>query len=274
MVYRLGKTGWNSVGEVITIRRLCGERDSPLGHGSVERVPIAGCSIRSDLQNRLSGGDDNPHLIRISGWCPRVRMGTQSVDPSQYLKPSECTIKKLDGHLRFESRKHRLSIDRHDLTQAEWKNCATVLIGTTGDSHDDPLTFRDDGQRLSFLILCLTSKKDIYERVGIFDVLLEHTSSRVSHRSGDETPDWDEDLCNNRYTIKELDSIDDLLIDGLKMTHDIRQRLYRTQEDRADDYDFGEDPYRFTEEPEETFEDDFLLSWSFPDWETRVFIVR
>jgi hypothetical protein len=235
---------------------------------------IAECSDRSDLQTLPSAADDNLHLIKISGWCPRVRMGRQSVDPSQYIKASECTIKKPDGRLHFEFEEDSVSIDRHDLTQTQWENCVIVLIGSTENSHINSLTLQDNNYVFVFLILCTTSEKEIYERVGIFDVLLEHTSSRVSHRSGDKTPDWDEDWCDDGYTIEELDSIDDILIDGSKMTHDIRQRLYRTQEDRADDYDFGKDPYRFIEEPEETFEDDFVLSWSFPDWETRVFIVR
>jgi hypothetical protein len=237
-------------------------------------VSVAGCSDRSDLRTQPAGVDDNPHLIRISGWCPRVRMGRQSVDPSQYVKSSECTIEKLDGRLRFESQEYPLSIDRHDLTQTEWESCVTVLIGSTRNSHNSPLTIRNSWAVLSFLILCPTSEKNIYERVGIFEVLLEHTSSGVPHRRGDETPDWDGDRCDDGYTIEELDSINDLLMFNLTMTHDMRQGLYRTQEDEADDYDFGKNPNRFTEKPDENYEDSLVFSSDFPDWETRVFIVR
>lgn len=152
-------------------------------------ISVARCSDRSDFRTQPAGVDDNPHLIRISGWCPRVRMGRQSVDPSQYVKSSECTIKKLDGRLRFESQGNYLSIDRHDLTQTEWESCVTVLIGSTKDAHNSPLTIHNSWVWFSFLILCPTSEKNIYERVGIFDVGLEHTSSRVPHRRGDETPD-------------------------------------------------------------------------------------
>lgn len=39
---------------------------------------IAECSDRSDLQTLPSGADDNPHLIKISGWCPSVRIHGQT----------------------------------------------------------------------------------------------------------------------------------------------------------------------------------------------------
>ena len=237
-------------------------------------ISVARCSDRSDFRTQPAGVDDNPHLIRISGWCPRVRMGRQSVDPSQYVESSECTIKKLDGRLRFESQKSRLSIDRHDLTQTEWESCVTVLIGSTKDAHNSPLTIHNSWVWFSFLILCPTSEKNIYERVGIFEVWLEPTSSGVSHRRGDETPDWDGDRCDDGHTIEELDSIDDLLMFGLTMTHDIRQGLYRTQDDEANDYDLRKDPNRFVEEPDEDFEDSIVFPLEFPDWETRVFVVR
>ena len=237
-------------------------------------VSIAEYSNRSDLQTRRYGVDDNPRMIRISGWCPRVRMGRQSVDPSQYVESSECTIKKLDGRLRFDSQKYGLSIDRHDLTQTEWESCVTLLIGSTEDSHNSPLTIQNPWTGLSFLILCPTSEKNIYERVGIFEVPLAHTSSGVSHRRGDDTPDWDGDRCDDEHTIEELDSIDDLLMFGLTMTHDIRQGLYRTQDDEANDYDLRKDPNRFVEEPDEDFEDSIVFPLEFPDWETRVFVVR
>lgn len=136
------------------------------------------------------------------------------------------------------------------------------------------MTFQDDGKRFSFLILCPTSEKDIYERVGVFHAWFQHTFSRVSYQSGDETPDWDGDQCDDGYTIGELDSIDDVLMFNLTMTHDMRQGLYRTQEDEADHYDFGKDPNRFTEKPDEEFGDSFVFPRGFPDWETRVFIVR
>ncbi|CAI9631203.1 unnamed protein product [Alternaria burnsii] len=237
-------------------------------------VSIAECSNRSDLQTRPYGADGNPHLIRISGWCPRVRMSRQSVNPSQYVKSSECTIKKLVGRLRLESQEDDLSIDRHDLTQTEWESCVTVLIGSTEDSHQSPLTIQDRLAGLSFLILCPTSEKNIYERVGIFYVWLTQTFSRVSDRRGDETPDWDGDRCDDGHIIEELDSIDDFLMFGLTMTHDMRQGLYRTQEDEANDYDLRKDPNRFVEEPDEDFEDSIVFPLEFPDWKTRVFIVR
>jgi hypothetical protein len=237
-------------------------------------VSIAGYSNRSDLRTQPSDADDDPNLIRISGWCPRVRMGRQSVDPSQYVKPSECTIEKPDGRLRFESRGDWVSMDRHDLTQTEWESCVPVLIGSTEDSHDSPLTLQDDNHIFTFLLLCPTSEKDIYERVGIFYVLLKRTSSGVSHQNDGQAPDWDEDRCDDEHTIEELDPIDDLLMVGLTMTHDMRQGLYRTQEDEADDYDLKKDLNRFFEEPDEDFEDSIVFPLDFPDWETRVFIVR
>jgi hypothetical protein len=237
-------------------------------------VSIAGCSNRSELRTQPAVIDNNPRLIRISGWCPRVRMGRQSVDPSQYVKPSECTIKKLDGRLRFDSREDWVSIDRHDLTHTEWESCVTVLIGSTGDSHDSPLTLQNELQELSFLILCPTSEKDVYERVGIFHVELEHTYFEGSYQSDGETPDWDRDRSYYGNTIEELNSIDDLPIVGLTMTHNMHQGLCRTQEDEPDDYDLGNDFHRFTEEPNEDFEDVLVFSSDFPDWETRVFIVR
>lgn len=61
---------------------------------------------------------------------------------------------------------------------------------------------------------------------------------------------------------------------GLTMTHDMRQGLYRTQEDEANDYDLRKDPNRFVEEPDEDFEDSIVFPLEFPDWETRVFVVR
>jgi hypothetical protein len=149
-----------------------------------------------------------------------------------------------------------------------------VLIGSTEDSHDSPLTLQDDGHIFTFLLLCPTFEKDIYERVGIFYVLLKRTSSGVSHQNEGQAPDWDEDRCDDEYTIEELDPIDDLLMVGLTMTHDMRQGLYRTQEDEADDYDLKKDLERFFEEPDEDFEDSIVFLSDFPDWETRVFIVR
>ena len=154
-------------------------------------VSITACSNRSDLRTQFPGVKDDPHSIRISGWCPRVRMGRRSVDRSQYVEPSECTIKKSDGHLRFASRKGSISLDRHDLTHTEWKSCVTVLIGSTGDSRGYPLSLRNNFYRLGFLILCSTFEKDVYERVGICHVWLEHTSSRDSFVFSSDFPDWD-----------------------------------------------------------------------------------
>ena len=237
-------------------------------------VSAAECSNRSDLQTRPYGADGNPHLIRISGWCPCVRMGRQSVDPSRYVKSTECTIEKPDGQLRFRSEESSISLDRDDLTQTEWENCVVVLIGSTNDSHDSPLTLRDDRCRLSFLILCPTSDKDIYERAGIFQVWLGHTLSRGFSRIFDKTPDWDGDRREHGCAIEELDPTGHLLMVGLKMTHDMRQGLYRTPQDEADHYDLSKDCGRFIEEPDEDFENDLVFSSDFPDWEIRVFIVR
>jgi len=65
----------------------------------------------------------------------------------------------------------------------------------------------------------------------------------------DETPIWDEEWCDDRSTGEELDFMDDILVmddvvvDGSVMTHNMRQEVYTTQEDRADDYDLGKDSY-------------------------------
>ncbi|KAH8622991.1 hypothetical protein IG631_22147 [Alternaria alternata] len=201
-------------------------------------------------------------------------MGRQSVDPSQYVKSYECTIKKPDGRLRFESRGDSISIDRHDLTQTEWESCVPSMVASTDESHDGPLTLQDDSNGFSFLLLCPTSEEDIYERVGIFHVWLQHASSRISYQSDNRTPDWNEERCDDGYASEELDSIDDLLMVGLTMTYDTRQGLYKSREDEAEDYDFGEDPNRLTEEPDEEFDDSFVFPRGFPDWETRVSIVR
>jgi hypothetical protein len=148
------------------------------------------------------------------------------------------------------------------------------LIGSTGDSHDTPLTLQSYRGFFSFLLLCPTSEKNIYERIGIFDAELGHTHSRASNQTDEKTLDWIEDWWDDGYTIGELDSIDDLPVVGLTMTHNMRQGLCRTQEDEPDDYDLAKHLKRFTEEPDEGFEDSFVFSSDFPDWETRVFIVR
>jgi hypothetical protein len=241
-------------------------------------VSITEYSYQGTVPARPSGADDSPRLLKLTGWCPRVCMERQSDDPSQHLKQSECTIKKAEGRVRFED--SNVLLDRQDLTQKEWESCVAVLIGSTQQEvFDTPLTLRTRSQnRWAFLLLCHTTGKDIYERVGVFHAWLQDDWSTFdSCESCVETPDWEESGCHHdNYDMKwdDPDVEEDLLVAGLEVTHDFRQGLFRTQEDRATDYNFAENPYRFTEEPDEAFEDSLVFPLGFPDWETRVFIVR
>ncbi|CAN9339766.1 unnamed protein product [Alternaria alternata] len=243
-------------------------------------ISIAEYSHQAAARTPRFGTDEGPRLLRITAWCPRICMTRQTVDPSQYVKPSECMIKKSHGRLRFDSEYGDIKLDRQDLTQTEWESCIAVLIGSTEDSHAGPWTIQTNGDLFSFLLLCPTSDSNIYERVGIFEVELERDMFHsIPRQSDDGTPDWHEDPRDYhedprdyRYTIEKLDSIDDLPIVGLTMTHDMRQGLCRTQEDEPHDYDLAKDFNRFMEEPDENFEDSFVFSSDFPDWETRVFI--
>jgi hypothetical protein len=241
-------------------------------------VSITEYAYQGTVRARPSGADDSPRLLRLIGWCPRVCMERQSDDPSQYLKQSECTIKKSNGRVRFEA--SNVSLDRQDLTQKEWESCVAVLIALTGEeSFDTPLTLRNRSQnRWTFLLLCHTTGKDIYERVGVFHAWLQDDLSTFDLcEDCVETPDWEESGCHHgNYAIswEDLDVEEDLLVVGLGVTHDLRQGLFRTQEDRATDYNFAEDPYRFTEEPDEAFEDNLVFPLGFPDWERRVLIVQ
>lgn len=235
-------------------------------------------SYQGNTQTRPCGADDIPRLLRITGWCPRVCMERQSDDPSQYLKQSECTIKKANGRARFEASSLNISLDRQDLTQTEWESCVAVLIGATQqETYDTPLTLRARHQEsFSFLLLCHTTGRDIYGRVGIFHAWLQDRPSDSDLcESCVETPDWEESGCDHDHSPSEdLDYMENLLVAGLTMTHDLRMGLFRTQEDQAKGYDFAKDPHRFTEEPDEAFEDSLIISWDFPDWERRVLIVQ
>jgi hypothetical protein len=136
-------------------------------------VSIAEYSYQSTIGTRPSDAHDNPRLLRLTGWCPRVCMGWHPVDPYQYVRKFEGTIEKHDGRVRFKAR--YIHLDREDITRAEWESCLVLFVGS-----NQRLTYSSPPIELGFFVLCPTIEKDMYERVGIFSAELEGADDMAS----------------------------------------------------------------------------------------------